>query len=78
MLQESVGSRAIRDFETLQAFLQSNIHGDTEPSTSSDDEDDIDLLLEQEIEEQDDKVSVVSSKNDIEKAPKNSKKPILL
>ena len=74
MLQESIGSRAIRDFETLQAFLQSNLHGDTEPFTSSDDEDDIDLLLEQHIE-QDGKVSVVSSKKGIEKAPKNSKKP---
>ena len=73
MLQESIGSRAIRDFETLQAFLQSNIHGDTEPFTSSDDEDDIDLLLEQHIEE-DDNVSLVSSKNGIEKAPKDSKK----
>ena len=77
MLQESVGSRAIRDFETLQAFLQSYLHGDTEPFTSSDDEDDIDLLLEQDIE-QDDKVSVVSSKRDIEKALRIQKSQLLL
>ena len=77
MLQESVGSRAIRDFETLQAFLQSNLHGDTEPFTSSDDEDDIDLLLEQDIEE-DDKVSLVSSKMVLKRPLRIQKSQLLL
>ena len=72
MLQES-GIASNTDFETLQAFLQSNLHGDTEPFTSSDDEDDIGLLLEQDIE-QDGKVNVVSSKKGIER-PHEFKKP---